>query len=506
MAKQLLDTGSVANDNTGDTLRQAGGKLNSNFNELYNALGNGVELLSADINLANYKILFANKVADLNELQNISSTDYAGCVIYVESEASLYYAANGRWRELLTDTSDNIDSNYTDPLSAVAYSGNLTDLGIDDGTNGQVLIANGDRTFTFSNVEALNPNATALNGQPGSFYLNFNNFTNLPSTLAGHGITDAATSDQGALADSAVQPGDLAAVATSNSYNDLNNLPEIPADISELTDINNALKEDLSEFSDDGNLLFSGDYSDLSNPPSIPQSGVDFDPAGTDNSVDVTLSGTASYLTIDGQNITLNQIDASTDITGLATVATSGSYADLTGSPTALGFSSGVTINEFSNDSTLSDNSTSAVPTESAVKTYVDEAISSFDTVGNFTFGTGTITTEDSSGIEIIPAVTAQSDLIVENDLTVNNLLSVNNLNVTGTIETTGAGTPELYSDDVILLTASTRVEVTQTPFKMASFTTAERDNLTPENGDTIYNTSTNKFQGYAGGSWVDLH
>ena len=29
---------------------------------------------------------------------------------------------------------------------------------------------------------------------------------------------------------------------------------------------------------------------------------------------------------------------------------------------------------------------------------------------------------------------------------------------------------------------------------------------LTAGNGDIIYNSSTNKFQGYANGAWVDLH
>ena len=39
MAKQILDTGTVANDNTGDTLRVGGQKINDNFSEVYHALG-----------------------------------------------------------------------------------------------------------------------------------------------------------------------------------------------------------------------------------------------------------------------------------------------------------------------------------------------------------------------------------------------------------------------------------------------------------------------------------
>lgn len=85
---------------------------------------------------------------------------------------------------------------------------------------------------------------------------------------------------------------------------------------------------------DGANGSFYLDYDNFVNTPSIPVSGVDFDPVGTDNSTDVTLAGTYDYLTITGQQITLNQVDAATDISGLATVATSGSYNDLTDKPT----------------------------------------------------------------------------------------------------------------------------------------------------------------------------
>lgn len=117
------------------------------------------------------------------------------------------------------------------------------------------------------------------------------------------------------------------------------------------------------------------------------------------------------------------------------------------------------------------------------------------DSVGNFSFANSTMTTDDSSSITVVPAVVMNSDLTVQNDLVVD-----------GNITSTAAGDPEIVSETDILLTAVDRVTISQSPLKMASFTTAERDALTAENGDTIYNTTTNKFQGYANGTWVDLH
>lgn len=46
-----------------------------------------------------------------------------------------------------------------------------------------------------------------------------------------------ATAAQGTLADSAVQPGDLATVATTGSYNDLSNKPTVPTNLDSLTDV-----------------------------------------------------------------------------------------------------------------------------------------------------------------------------------------------------------------------------------------------------------------------------
>ena len=41
---------------------------------------------------------------------------------------------------------------------------------------------------------------------------------------------------------------------------------------------------------------------------------------------------------------------------------------------------------------------------------------------------------------------------------------------------------------------------------QLASMTTTQRNALTATNGMVIYNTTDNKFQGYANSTWVDFH
>jgi hypothetical protein len=63
-------------------------------------------------------------------------------------------------------------------------------------------------------------------------------------------------------------------------------------------------------------------------------------------------------------------------------------------------------------------------------------------------------------------------------------------------------------TSDVTTFTPSTALEINGTngAVLLPRLTTAQRDALTPTDGMQIYNTTTNKFQGRAGGAWVDLH
>jgi len=121
--------------------------------------------------------------------------------------------------------------------------------------------------------------------------------------------------------------------------------------------------------------------------------------------------------------------------------------------------------------------------------------------IGNLEIIGNTINSNDSSAIIFTPAVTFSSDVTIENDLVVNN-----DLIVVGNIISQNSGTPEIFSDNEILLTATTSVQITSSTLQLASFTTTERNTLLPTNGEVIYNTTDNKFQGYANGVWVDLH
>lgn len=94
---------------------------------------------------------------------------------------------------------------------------------------------------------------------------------------------------------------------------------------------------------------------------------------------------------------------------------------------------------------------------------------------------------------------------ITDNGDTTTNDITANTITA-DTFSAGGTGTPSITSLTHILLDAADYVEATA-PFKVLNITTSDRNaNLTPTNGMIIYNSTDNKFQGWANGAWVDLH
>ena len=69
MTRQNINTGSAANDGTGDTLRTAGGKINDNFIELYNFLGaeGDSSTLASRVKFQDSAVVFEGLTANAHE-------------------------------------------------------------------------------------------------------------------------------------------------------------------------------------------------------------------------------------------------------------------------------------------------------------------------------------------------------------------------------------------------------------------------------------------------------
>ena len=120
-------------------------------------------------------------------------------------------------------------------------------------------------------------------------------------------------------------------------------------------------------------------------------------------------------------------------------------------------------------------------------------------TLGTLTAGTNLAVGGDANITGNVTASNITSTNASADTLTVVNLVATN-------INATGAGTQTISAGANIELDATNRVLVTDTPFRLANLTTVQRDAITsPVNGDIIYNTTDNKFQGYATSTWEDL-
>ena len=60
MAQQIIDTGSIGDDGTGDTIRLAGVKINANFDELF-----ALDVVKSDIRFSQNEIITQSSNADI---------------------------------------------------------------------------------------------------------------------------------------------------------------------------------------------------------------------------------------------------------------------------------------------------------------------------------------------------------------------------------------------------------------------------------------------------------
>ena len=136
MAKQTLGLGAAANDNTGDTLRTGGDKINDNFNELYSAIGNGSTLQVSVTNPAVGHVLRYNgsSFAPSDYSLLTSALDVNGNSIISSSNGNIAVAPNGTGDITLsagsvTSTFDGATGNIDFPTK-VSYKNEYASVGV----------------------------------------------------------------------------------------------------------------------------------------------------------------------------------------------------------------------------------------------------------------------------------------------------------------------------------------------------------------------------------------
>jgi hypothetical protein len=408
-------------------------------------------------------------------------------------------------------------------------------------------------------------NADTLDGFDGSYYLNYANLTNkptlfdsqfssltgTPTTLSGYGITDAISSNQSytqngsitinddnglQIGGSSISKVSLGITGGNVVLQNLVNEQDFEIKVKPIAGTISAFKIDtgssrigIYKTSPTKTLDVGGDvqannyYGSGANLDSITLTQVTTAGSETTNSVSFGNVSPGADSTYNLGSNTLKWTNVYADnLWGTGTNITSIPFANLTGvsidyttstitnKPTipsntneltnGAGFIAGITAESINS---LNDVNITSVANGQVLK--YNSSTSKWEngtggtSIGNFTLSSSVIDTDDSSQIVMTPSVRMSSDLTVDGNLTAQRFTA-------DSFESSGVGTPQIDSASSIELIAQDQVKITNSPLRLASFTTTQRDALTAGNGDTIYNTTTNKFQGYANGAWVDLH
>jgi hypothetical protein len=211
MVKQILDRGTVSNDGTGDTLRNGAQKINDNFTEIYNAIGDGTNL-NPSISLSD----------DTSTLSNISlgdtitflgtggiSASLSGNTLTIDaSGVQSGYTIKNASSILNRRTYLKFDGTYiiaTDNSgndeTVIALSSNLQSFNTKIAPNGDVIGSSDSQVLTNKTIDF---NANTLNNfditlvDDSSSSINVNPGSTL-NVQGGTGITTSLTSDSSGL-------------------------------------------------------------------------------------------------------------------------------------------------------------------------------------------------------------------------------------------------------------------------------------------------------------------
>ena len=171
MGKSVIGNGSSANDGTGDTLRAAATKINSNFTEIYNLLGGEFSADSNGISQAlSTKITFSDSATGLIRFEGTTANAHETTLQVVEPTGDNQIVLPNASGNVVLDSSTNTLTNKTltsptvntPTINAPKISG-LSGSGVLQDSSGNEVL---ELTKTASAVNHVNLTNNATNNNP----------------------------------------------------------------------------------------------------------------------------------------------------------------------------------------------------------------------------------------------------------------------------------------------------------------------------------------------------
>ena len=485
MAKQLINIGLLTNDGTGDTLRAGAQKINDNFNELYTILTSPTGQLSLVSSVsAGDGIIVSNPSGNVMISSAVATNTVLGSV---KVGANLSVTADGVVDYVLPEASLTV-------LGGVKIDG-ITITKDENGViSAEAAPSTPDRLEAGEFAVVLDPNGDLLLPNGGAIWLNY-------------GYIDQDTSVEGnALR---VSGGDSVVVSTgedSISWKfDSTGLLTLPAG-GDIVDSNGDSVLNVSSYvlpPASANVLGGVKIGN----------NISVDAEGT-ISVNLSSYATQTYVGnyVSNQGFaTQSQLSGYVQQGQLSNYATTGYVQSYVPSyVSGQGFASQGYVQSYVSSYVGGQGyiTSASIPNGfSSIAVSGQSSVNADSTTDTLTLVAGTnvtITTNATNDTITISASGTGGGTAYDQSLNTTDDVEFNSVSA-GSFISTSAGVPTLTSATNINLAAANAVVVTTSPFRLASLTTAQRDALTAVNGDMIYNSTTNKLQGYQNGLWINL-
>lgn len=216
MAKQLINRGTTANDGTGDNIRTGAGKVNDNFNEIYNAIGDGTNLVSGTFLTDTSTTTIQNKTISgaNNTLTNIGNSSLSNSTVSYGGVQLSLGGSDATPAFNLADATGYLTSNL---------DGSITNAQL--ANNGIGLV---DKVATTSNVD-LGQSLTITGGtgvstavSGSTFTIDVNNISNSQLANSSISFTDDGSTSKSVPLGQAFSITGGAGISTTNDANGIN--------------------------------------------------------------------------------------------------------------------------------------------------------------------------------------------------------------------------------------------------------------------------------------------